>query len=770
MVRRSAPLTNLPVERGAFVGRERALLALGKALADGMPPLVVLVGPAGIGKTRLALRAGARELPRFGHEGGVWLVECLGAEDGAGLVRLLGLMLGLLPDASASVDVERSRIAAVLCERGPALIIVDGVDGVVDAIEALQAFVAQAPGAHILVTRRDAVLPNEAVQTFTVPPLSLKRERRPDDVSEAGQLFVERANEARGSHARTADRAELVAIDAIANHLEGVPQAIELAAARCRVLSPGELLERLPRHAPGLGASGRRSALAGVVAWSLDLLQPWERATLAQAVIFHGGFTLDAARDVIDLSEIPGAPSVAAAIESLVEKALLKSMIVADEAPARYIHPTAVRELIVQVKPQRRQSEPVRAATLELLPGGRAGDGGGPELPRLELFTSREALVRRHAAWVLGRCGGLRENVDGHGGLLARRELEAEQDNLLAVVRRALADEPASLTSLTHALLALVALEPVMTTRGPQDLFARLLDRTVDRAEPAGVAPGLVARVLELRARVRRVRGQLASSKDDLTQALLQARRARDRLLEGRALANLGTHAIAVGDLAAARSAYDEAIAIVRDVGDVRLEGRCVGFYGLLEEDSGHLDVAAAHYETAIGIHQRTGDRRYEGIHLLQLGRVRLAQGHIDDARDLIKRSVIIHRELNNRRQEALAVALQGDIAAVEGAADHVVADAVLLWSRAGTIGREVGDPGLLALVHARLAAAERSLGMDAKAHAIVVDAALPRLDDVQVKDAIAVLRGTPSTSSTVQVAAAERIRRALFGAQENHA
>ena len=107
---------------------------------------------------RLALRAGARELPRFGHDGGVWLVECLGAEDGAGLIRLIGLMLGLLPDASATVDVERARIATVLSEQGPALVVIDGVDGVKDAIEALQAFVAVAPGVHILVTRRDPVL------------------------------------------------------------------------------------------------------------------------------------------------------------------------------------------------------------------------------------------------------------------------------------------------------------------------------------------------------------------------------------------------------------------------------------------------------------------------------------------------------------------------------------------------------------------------------------------------------------------------------------
>jgi predicted ATPase/tetratricopeptide (TPR) repeat protein len=756
MLRRSAPRTNLPVERGAFVGRERALLAIGKALVDG-PPVVALVGPAGIGKTRLALRAAARELPRFGQQGGVWLVECLGADDGDSLIRLIGLVLGLLPDASAPSEIERARIAGVLSERGPALVVIDGVDDVKDAPAALVSFAALCPGVRFLVTQRESLPLTPGLVAFTVGPLALKRERRPDDVSEAASLFIERANEARGSHARHADASELAAIDAIASHLDGVPQAIEVAAARCRVLTPAELLERLPRHTPGT-SSGRRSALAGVVAWSFDLLQPWERATLAQAVIFHGGFTLDAAREVIDLSEIESAPSVAVAVESLVEKALLKAMVGTDEAPVRYTHPAAVRELIVQVKPQRRQAEPVKTSTLELLPGGSSTESAVPEVPRLELLTTRESLMRRHATWVLNRCGTLRENVDGHGGLLARHELEAEQDNLLAVVRRALADDMPTLTGLTQALMALVALEPVMTTRGPHDLFARLLDRTVDRAGPVGVAPGLVARALELRARVRRARGQLAASKEDLSAALVQSRRARDRLLEARALANLGTHAIAVADLDAARSAYDEAIAILREQKDARIEARCIGFYGLLEEELGHLDVARGLYEQAIVTHQRLGDRRYEGIHETQLARVHLGLGDLAEAREWLRRSVVIHRELHNRRQEALALMLKGDLFLVVGARDEWLA----IWSDAAVISREVGDPGLLALVHARLAAAGHAAHKDVRAHDVVVDAALQRLDDGAARAAVAVLRGAPSTSSAALVVAAERVRQAL--------
>jgi predicted ATPase len=740
--RRATTRTNLPVERGAFVGRERALLGIAKLLTE-PARVVVLCGPPGIGKTRLALRAAARELPRVGVEGGVWLVECLGADDAMGLVRLVGLMLGLLPDPTAGVHAERARVAAVLAERGPCLVVVDGVDEVKDAVAVLHSLAALCPGARFLVTQRASVTSTSDVVAVSVGPLSLHRERRPGDVSEAAALFIERANEARGSHARRADAAELAAIDAIARHLEGVPQAIELAAARCRVLTPAELVERLPRHAPGTSGT-RRSALAGVVAWSLDLLQPWERAALAQGVIFHGGFTLDAAREVIDLHEIAGAPSVDVVVQSLVDKALLKAMVPASDGPLRYNHPSAVRELIVQVRPHRRAAEPPRHSTLEVLPGAPSSES--IEAPRIELFSTREALARRHATWVLGHCGTLRENVDGHGGLLARLELEAEHENVLAVVRRALADEPPSLAGLTQALLGLVVLEPVMTTRGPHDVFARLLDRTVDQAEPLGVAPALMARVSELRARVRRARGQLAASKEDLAAALTYARRARDRVLEARALANLGTHAIAVADLNAARTAYNEASAILREQRDARLEARCVGFYGLLEEELGNLDVAADHYTRAIEAHRRLGDRRYEAIHVSQLARVSLGRGRFDEADDHLRHALAVHRELHNRRHEAMTLVLQGDLELLRGERD----DGLALWASAASTAREVGDPGLVALVHARLARANRARGQDARAHDIVIDAALQRVDDGGVHAAVAVLRGRASTSTSI--------------------
>jgi predicted ATPase len=767
--RRGPPRTNLPVERGAFVGRERILAALARAIGGDGPAVIALVGPPGIGKTRLALRVAARELPRAGHEGGVWLVETAGVDDGAGVLRLIGLTLGLLPDAAASPEHERARVALALGEGGASLVIVDGADEVGDLFESLAALGRACPLARFLVTRRTPVPAAAAVTSLAVAPLGTAARRAGPDagrgtdeldgLSEAATLFVERVDEARGAAARPPERGDVDAIERIVQHLDGVPQAIELAAARCRVLAPAELLERLPRRVGALAPQRSAGALAGVVAWSLDLLQPWERATLVQCVIFHGGFTLDAARAVVDLSEVPHAPPLDEVVASLVDKALLKVRRRFEDDTPRYDHPVSVRDLIVLVRPTTRA--PARkAATLEGLPGAfgtRTLDDDAP-VARLELHIPREALVRRHAAWTLARCGALKENADSHGGLVARRELEAEVDNLLAVIRRALSDDERGVVATTNALLALAALEPILATRGPHLLFGRLLDRAIDPALAAGVDPTLVGQTLELRARLRRATGRLADARQDLDGALAFAKRAGDRVQEARALANLGTLAVDVGDLDEGRRCYDAALALLRAAGERRIEGRCIGFYGLLHEEADELDAAGRDYAAALAIHAACGDRRYEAIHQMQLARVRLARGDVDGARDLLRRALTMHRELQNRRQEVHGLLLLGDIGVAAGFPD----EAVRAWERAVPVARDIGDASLRCLVHGRLARAAARTGADPRPHDEIVDAELRRLDDPQTLGAVAVLRGDEPPATGVQVRAAARVVRRL--------
>jgi predicted ATPase len=633
------------VERGSFIGRVKLLDEIARHV-DGGARLISLVGPEGIGKTRLGLRAAALELPRFGARGGVWFVDCTEVTGPEGLVRELLLLQGLLPEAGAQLEAESRRARRALAELGPALILLDGPDPAISALGPfLRRTLEEVAGLLVLVTARSP-LGLEEEKVVKIGSMKLPKQSQQDARStaavEACALFIERAGEARRGFSPTP--AELHAIAQIVRQLDGVPLAIEIAAARLRALTAPELLERLPRKvnllvgAPkGSASLSQRSALAGAVAWSLDLLPAWEQAALAQAAIFRGGFDSDAAVEVIDLSGFADAPAVETALESLLEKALLR----VQEIPGRW----------------RQEDLPSEGRRLDMPAVVRDFAEA-----RLGSDVARESLIRRHAAHYVRVCGAWAENVDGHGGLALRRNLELETDNLVAAVRRALAADPQTLTSISTALRGAMALEPVLATRGPHELLLDILDRAIEPAEAVGVPYAQRARALEARGRALRARHDLKRSLEDLDAALQCARKARDKLLEARALANIGTHHLLVRTFDVAAHRYDEALRLLEEVGERRVYGRAVGFYGLLDHERGDLASAITRYREAITVHREVGDRRWEGIHGGQLGAALLESGEIDAARTQLKRALAIHKELHNRRMEADALAWLGDV------------------------------------------------------------------------------------------------------------
>ena len=689
MTRRPATRTNLPVERGAFVGRAKVLDEAAAAFGAGAR-LLVLVGPEGIGKTRLALRVAARELPRVAAAGpptgAVIVVDCADVVDAPGLVRAIAEALELEPQAAPTPEAALDRLVRSLPAQGPLLLVLDGVDGCRDAAAAVAArALAEAPDARLLVTSRKPLGAADE-KDVVVPPLKMPKqgaatafEHGGVQATEAVELFLERAKEARRGY--QPDARELSSIAKIVRLLEGVPLAIEIAAARMRALTAEELLERLPRNVSLLGAGGtasitQRSALAGAVAWSLDLLQRWELAALAQCGVFRGGFDLEAARAVLDVSPFPDAPSIDAVVESLREKSLLR----VDEprafpGEARFSPPNVVRETAERALDQRRD---------------------------------RDAVEKRHAAHYLARGGAWAEGVDGHGGLALRRRLELESDNLLATVRRALSAEPGTLVSVTWALRGMLALEPVLLMRGPHDVLEELLDRALGPAEAVGAPFALRARVLELRARVRRLRGRMHESLADLQQAQALAKQARDPALEGRVRGNVGTHRLYEGDLAAARADYEAALALLQQGGDRRIAGRCLGYMALLARESGKPDDARGLYEEAIRVHKEVGDRRYEAIDTGQLGKTLFVLGRIDEARACLKRALAIHREQGDKKNEGIVLGWLGDLAFELGSLDEarVHHDAALATHRAALDRRSEGV-SLMKLAHVLLDQAE---------------------------------------------------------------
>jgi predicted ATPase/tetratricopeptide (TPR) repeat protein len=744
VMNRKTPRTNLPIERGAFVGRGKQLDDLSAAMAK--HNIVVLHGPAGVGKTRLALRHAGRELAHFGAAGGVWLVEMLDAQSAADAVRLLGLSLGIMPDGSSTPLQEEERVARLLVERGRTLFVLDGAGVAVAAALPLLQRLATLAQATFLLTSRESWLGLPATAHVLLSTLRTPKdgaEPRSLPSTEAVELFLERMAEVRRSHrSMTMATEELIAVGRIVRQLEGSPLAIELAAARCRVLTPGELLERLPRRVDLLGGRDPRATLAGAVAWSVELLSGAEKAILAQAAIFHGGFTREAARQVFLLS---GERSIDEVVDALIDKALFVQIASADDDDPRYSLPQAVREVVVSFRPTPSASK--RPGTLEM-PGEHQDND--PVDARISLGTTRGMLIDRHAQYTLLRAGKLAENADGHGGLAARRQLDAEVDNLLAVVRRNLADEQPQTGMVAQALVGLLALEPILTTRGPHELFVRLLDRALPLADTMQVAMPSQLRCLEARARALRGQGMLQRSLADLELLVERAQVQRDPLLLGRAWANLGTHHLLAGQLDDAQRCYETAMPILDGLRDKRLAARARGFTALLCEERGQLAEACTLYEATLEQHQALGDRRFEAIHRGQLGRAQAERGDLDHGEDNVRRALALHRELGGRRNEGLSLLMLGDIALAQENSNH----AEQHWQKSLTAVQAMGDATTEAVVAARLA-----LLLRAPRNTEAADFALQRSDDRQAHTAVAILRGQLTQErGGIQVRAASRV------------
>lgn len=329
---RAQPATNLPASVSHLIGRDAAVAEV-MSLLD-MHRLVTLVGPGGIGKTRVAFEVGRQFLPRCAD--GVWLVDLAPLTDGALVPNSLASVLGInAVDSSAMLD----RIATALRSRS-LLLVLDNCEHLLDSIAGVAETVAQAGvGLRVLATSREP-LKVEGEWLYRVPPLTLPAEdvRDPEEILQHSgiELFVSRTAAAEASFRDIGPNAEVVA--SICRRLDGIPLAIELAAARAATLGMDVLAARLDDRFRLLSV-GRRTALPrhqtlrATIDWSYALLTELEQVVLRRLGIFVGSFGLEAA---LRVSEIAGASPVELTdlIASLVAKSLVG--VEMDGATTRY--------------------------------------------------------------------------------------------------------------------------------------------------------------------------------------------------------------------------------------------------------------------------------------------------------------------------------------------------------------------------------------------------------------------------------------------------
>lgn len=640
--RPSSPLAG----RDQFVGRAADLAAMHKRLAGGAR-LLTLKGPGGTGKTRLARRYGAEQEAAW--PGGVVFCDLTEAHTGDAVVAAVAQALEL---ASGAGD---AQISAALAGRGKALLILDNLEQVSEeAAPHLGVWLAARGESALIATSRVPLhLPEEVV--LALRPLSLPDPDAlaPDELlaSEAAELFVERAME-RGA-ALTLGPQTCADIAALVRRLDGLPLAIELAAAWSRLLSPSALLNRVSQHLDPLRRAGdgrvaRQSTLRAVVAWSWELLQPWEQATFAQLAVFEGGFSVEAAEAVVDLSAFPEAPPVAAALERLVDHSLAQRA----EAPGRL-------SLLVTLQDFARERLDQRPAP-----------------------TNRAETERRHGRAMVELIQRLTPNTPH---LRAARALRAERENLLVATRRAIDTNAAE----TAWRVGVVAVKLLVST-GPLSEAVQL-GRAILRTR--GLEPTWRAQVSVALGDALRNAGQVVEAREHLERGLAELDRAGDLPNTLQALLSLGVLAHDRRDFAEARARYSEALSRAEPLGATTERALILICSGHLERECGDYVKAEAHFRAALAWcpveDPSTHWRAVGALALLQLDR-----GHTVDGARLMRDVLERARAEGDRNSE---VAAAGNLAgALSELGQHE--EALAVQRRNLGLVRALGNQRLLAI------------------------------------------------------------------------
>ena len=636
---------SLPGERDAFVGREADLAELDRRMEKSGARLVTLLGTGGMGRTRLAVRYAWQSLGKW--PGGVWFCDLSEARSVEGIVSAVGGALGVLLGKGDPVG----QLGDAIAGRGWCLVVLDNFEQVVEqAEETVGRWVEQAREARFIVTSRERLgVRGEEVQE--VEPLGMRA---------AMDLLVERATRQRPGFAPT--EAERKSVQEIVRLAEGMPLAIELGAARLRVMTAGELAARMgdPLRVLGGGGAGRHAGLRAAIEGSWELLEPQAKGAWAQCAVFEGGFTLAAAEGVLDLSAWPDAPETVDLMQVLVDKSLLRMWVPAGAGS----EPSAARfGMYASLQEYARE-----------------------KLREMDTEAERRA-EERHGRWYAqyGTEETLRAFWRRQGGVNRRAELARELENLVAGCRRAVERGDCETAAGTYSAVSLV-----LELRGPFSTGVALGNTVL------GLPLVVKHRVLVLRALgfLERKSGRLEEARAHFEVAFAIARDLGDRRMEGWGHADLGGIDGDQGRVNEARAHYEAALANVRDAGDRHDEGLAHEYLGCMDLDQGRIEEARTHLEAALAIHRELGSRRNEGDVLGNLGILHKLEGRTEEARVHYEAALAIHREVGNLDGEGVVLGGLGNLLLALGRMDEARThyEAVL------AIARELGHRRMQAI------------------------------------------------------------------------
>jgi predicted ATPase/class 3 adenylate cyclase/Tfp pilus assembly protein PilF len=673
---------NLPTQSSTFIGREREMAQVRNHLAE--TRLLTLIGAGGSGKTRLALQVAAEVMEEYPD--GVWLAELAPLADPALVPQTLATTLGLREEPG------RTLIETLTNYLRPksVLLILDNCEHMIEACARLaDSLLRGCPNLRILASSREGLgIAGELI--YYVPSLSVpdpRRVHKADDIRqyEAIRLFTDRAQLGQPNFALTDENAHALA--QICHRLDGIPLAIELAAARVKVLSVEQISARLDDRFRLLTGGSRtalprQQTLRALIDWSYDLLSEGERALLRRLSVFIGGWELETAEAVCSGEGVEDW-EVLDLLMQLVDKSLV--VFEEDHQGARYRLLNTVRQYGLDRLMEAGESETFRSA---------------------------------HRDWFLTFAEQTEPQLQGAEQIISLKRLDAEYDNLRAALEWSTESAPAAGLRLAGALWRF------WSVRGYFAEGRDWLQKTLAKTGTSGPTTE--------RGKALRAAGALASNQGDYTAAralvgesLETWRAVGDRQGVSGSLNTLGNIAWRQGDYDAAHQLYSESLDLGRELGDKPKVAVGLISLGNVACQQGQHDSARTLYEEALIVTREIGNKEWEAASLQNLGDVIWRQGDYDKAGGLYEESLAIRRELGDKRGLAASLGNMGNVACKR----QEFETARKLYEEALGTHRETGDKQWEAITLGSLGEMARMMGDYVQAQTYLEDSLAIRRD-----------------------------------------
>ncbi len=641
---------NLPVQPTPLIGREREVATVCELLRRDELRLVTLTGPGGIGKTRLGVQVAAELSELFVD--GMFFVDLAPLSDPALVVPTIAQRLDIREGTGQSL---LERLKEGLHQK-QALLLLDNFEQVLGAAVQVADLLTACPRLKVLVTSRER-LHVRAEQEFSVPPLALPATKLLPDLAalaqyEAVTLFIVRTQAAKPDFQMT--HANAPAIVEICIRLDGLPLAIELAAARSKLLPPQALLARLGQRLAVLTSGARdmparQQTLRNTIAWSYHLLEALEQRLFRRLSAFVGGCTLEAIEAVcMTLGDEAGA--VLDAVASLIDKSLLQQTEQEGEEP-RLVMLETIREYGLEC-----------------------------------LATSGEAEAARHAhaAYYL-QLAEAAPDLFGTGEQIWIDRLEWEHDNLRGAMNWLL-EHRAARESIEMTLRLGAALWWFWLTRGYRHEGWTFLERALAGSER--VAEPVRAKALWAAGNLAAWLGHFERGEALCQESLVLAQQIGDAEGMRNAVFHLGFIAGARGDFAAARPLFERSIVLSREAGDKFLLGHALNFLAFEALSQGEYARARLLIEEGLAAFKELGHKTGMILSLKALACVMFFQGDLESARALGEECITRQKEFGGKHAEAGMLAFLGNVTLHQGD----ILTARMLLEKSGVLLREVID------------------------------------------------------------------------------